>query len=180
MSVEKLVIARIGKPHGLHGEVTVQVHTDEPERRFAVGAEIDTEASEGSGVPRSLTVRSTRVHNGVWLIAFEQVPDRTGAEGLRNTRLVIDDEQAVTTKDDDTFYEEDLVGLEARDPSGAVVGVVSGLELGSAQDRLVLTLTDGVTAYVPFVHQFVPVVADDHVVVDPPAGLFDLYRELAE
>ncbi len=180
MSVEKLVIARIGKPHGLHGEVTVQVHTDEPERRFAVGTEIDTEAREGSGVPRSLTVRSTRVHNGVWLVAFEQVPDRTGAEGLRGTRLVIDDDQAIATTDEDTFYEEDLVGLEVRDLSGAVVATISGLELGAAQDRLVLTLTGGVTAYVPFVRQFVPVVANDHVVVDPPAGLFDLYRELAE
>jgi len=57
---------------------------------------------------------------------------------------------------------------------------VSGLEIGPAQDRLVLTLTDGVTAYVPFVKRLVPVVADDHVVVDPPPGLFDLYREDTE
>ena len=52
--------------------------------------------------------------------------------------------------------------------------------IGPAQDRLVVTLTDGVTAYVPFVKRIVPVVADDHVVVDPPSGLFDLYREGAE
>ena len=52
-----------------------------------------------------------------------------------------------------------------------MVGTVSGLDIGPAQDRLVLTLTDGVTAYVPFVKRIVPAVADDHVVVDPPAGL---------
>ena len=86
---ESTVVARIGKPHGLHGEVTVRLHTDQPERRLAVGAVLDTEADAGSGVPRTLTVRSTRVHRGIWLVAFEEVPDRTGAEGLRGTRLVL-------------------------------------------------------------------------------------------
>ena len=147
-----LVLARIGKPHGLRGEVTVRLHTDEPEGRFPVGAVIETEADPGSGVPKTLTIASTRVHNGVWLLSFEEIPDRTGAEGLRGTRLVMP--EAATKVDDDNdegYYEEDLVGLEVRDPSGEQVGTVSGLELGAAQDRLVVTLTDGVTAYVPFV-----------------------------
>jgi 16S rRNA processing protein RimM len=82
--------------------------------------------------------------------------------------------------EEEAFYEEDLVGLEVRDTSGEQVGTVSGLEIGPAQDRLVITLTDGVTAYVPFVKRIVPTVADDHVVVDPPPGLFDLYREGTE
>ena len=85
-----VLVARIGKPHGLHGEVTVQLHTDEPERRLAVGAVLDTEAAHGTGVPRALTVRSTRVHRGIWLVGFEEVPDRTGAESLRGTRLVVE------------------------------------------------------------------------------------------
>ena len=174
-----VVLARIGKPHGLRGEVTVQLHTDEPERRFAVVAVLDTEAAPGSGVPRRLTVRSTRVHRGIWLLGFEEVPDRTGAEGLRGTRLVLDEDEALSDHDDDedVWTEEELVGLEVRDTSGAVLGRVSGLELGAAQDRLVVELTDGVTAYVPFVTEIVPTVEDDHVVIDPPTGLLDLYRE---
>lgn len=181
MTEGTIVLARIGKPHGLHGEVTVQLHTDDPERRFAVGAVLDTEASPGSGVPRRLTIRSTRVHRGIWLLAFEEVPDRTGAEGLRGTRLVLDAAGAGSDDTDDTdgdaYYEEELVGLEVRDRDGAVIGVVTGLELGAAQDRLVVELSDGVTAYVPFVAAIVPTVASDHVVVDAPPGLFDLYRE---
>ncbi|GAA2150138.1 16S rRNA processing protein RimM [Humibacillus xanthopallidus] len=173
-----LVLARIGKPHGLRGEVTVRLHTDEPETRFAVGAVLETEADPGSGVPKALTIASTRVHNGVWLLTFEEIPDRTGAESLRGARLVTSG--TAPAVDDEAFYEEDLVGLEARDVSGAVVGTVTGLEIGAAQDRLVLRLTDGVTAYVPFMRHMVPVVAEDHVVVDPPAGLFDLYREGTE
>ena len=180
MSIDTVVVARIGKPHGLRGEVTVQLHTDDPEARFARGAVLDTEAKPGSGVPRQLTIRSTRVHNGIWLLAFEEIPDRTGAEGLRGTRLVIDASDAAATADDeDAWTEDELVGLEVRDPDGAVLGTVTGLEVGPAQDRLRIELTDGVTAYVPFVEAIVPVVDDDHVVVDAPAGLFDLYREAA-
>ena len=173
-----VVLARIGKPHGLLREVTVQLHTDDPETRFAVGTVIATESEPGSGVPTTLTVASTRVHRGIWRLPFEEIPDRSGAESLRGPRLVLpeSDPQA----EDDAFYEEDLVGLEVRDTTGEKVGTVSGLEIGPAQDRLVVTLTDGVTAYVPFVRRIVPTVAADHVVVDPPPGLFDLYREGTE
>jgi 16S rRNA processing protein RimM len=170
------VVARIGKPHGLRGEVTVQLHTDDPEARLAVGTVLDTEARPGSGVPRELTVRSTRVHNGIWLVAFEEVQDRTGAEGLRGTRLLLDTEAVPEDVDDEGWYEDDLVGLEVRDPAGEVIGIVTGLDVGAAQDRLVLELTEGVTAYVPFVEEIVPEVGEDHVVVDAPPGLFDLYR----
>ncbi|MEW1954169.1 ribosome maturation factor RimM [Terrabacter sp. NPDC080008] len=173
-----VVLARIGKPHGLRGEVTVQLHTDDPEERFAVGTVVATEAEPGSGVPTALTVASTRVHRGIWLLTFEEIPDRTGAESLRGTRLVLP--EAAPTAEEEAFYEEDLVGLEVRDTSGERLGTISGLEIGPAQDRLVVRLEDGVTAYVPFVKRIVPTVAEDHVVVDPPPGLFDLYREAAE
>ena len=171
------VIARIGKPHGLLGEVTVQLHTDEPERRLAVGTLIDTEAAPGTGVPRALTVRSTRVHNGVWLVAFEQVPDRTGAESLRGTRLVVDAADVLPAADeDDVFTEEQLRGLAVVDPAGTVLGEVGGLELGAAQDRLVILLPDGREAQVPFVTALVPEVDLEagRVVVDAPPGLLDL------
>ncbi|MGG5258540.1 ribosome maturation factor RimM [Phycicoccus avicenniae] len=170
------VIARIGKPHGLRGEVTVQLHTDEPERRLAVGAVLDTEATSGSGVPRALTVRSTRVHRGIWLVGFEEVPDRTGAEGLRGTRLVIEAEDAGPAEDDeDTFSEEQLVGLAVHDPDGERLGEVVGLVLGP-QDRLAVRLTDGREGEVPFVAALVPEVdvAGGRVVVRLPDGLFDL------
>ncbi len=171
------VVARIGKPHGLLGEVTVQLHTDEPERRLAVGSVIDTEAAPGTGVPRALTVRSTRVHNGVWLVAFAEIPDRTGAESLRGTRLVVDAADVLPADDeDDVFTEEQLRGLAVVDPAGTVLGEVGGLELGAAQDRLVILLPDGREAQVPFVTALVPDVdlEGGRVVVDAPPGLLDL------
>ena len=173
---ETTVVARIGKPHGLHGEVTVQLHTDEPERRLAVGAVLDTEAATGTGVPRALTIRSTRVHNGVWLVAFQEIPDRTGAESLRGTRLVIDGPPDVAPDEDDVYTEDQLRGLRVVDPAGVVLGEVVGLVLGAAQDRLVVRLPDGREAEVPFVAAIVPEVDLDggRVVLDAPAGLLDL------
>ena len=85
-----VVIARIGKPHGIRGEVTVQTHTDDPEGRYVPGTSYATEATAGTGVPRRLTIASARLHQHTWLLGFAEIPDRTGAESLRGTRLVID------------------------------------------------------------------------------------------
>ena len=169
---DDVVVARIGKPHGLRGEVTVQLHTDDPESRFANGAVLATQARPGSGVPRALTIRSTRVHKGIWLLGFEEIPDRTGAESLRGTRLVAHAQPA----DDDGWYEDELVGLAVVDRNGTRLGKVTGLEVGAAQDRLVVRLDTGTDAYLPFVEAIVPEVDVEggRVVVDPPEGLLEL------
>lgn len=183
------VVARIGKPHGIRGEVTVQLHTDDPRRRLAPGQVLATQADPGSGVPRQLTVATARLHRDTWLIGFEEVPDRTGAEGLRGTRLLLDDDRGDDRGDqaarhdslpeEEAWYPEELVGLTAYDPAGTVLGTVSGLETGAAQDRLVLRLADGHVAEVPFVTALVPVVdvPGGRVVVDAPPGLLDLGRD---
>ncbi len=169
------VVARIGKPHALRGEVTVQLHTDDPQGRFVPGVVFETRAAAGSGVPRQLTLATTRVHRGIWLLGFEQIPDRTGAESLRGTRLLLP-ELAEQEEDDEGWYEADLVGLSACSPQGEVLGEVTGLELGAAQDRLVLRRPDGREVLVPFVEAIVPEVDPEagRLVVDAPHGLLDL------
>jgi 16S rRNA processing protein RimM len=176
----RLLVARIGKPHGLHGEVTVQTHTDDPEVRYVPGVTYATEAVPGSGVPKSLTLRSARLHQKTWLLGFEEIPDRTGAESLRGTRLFIDAEAAAQAEDeDDAWYEDELVGLAAVDPRGTVLGEVSALRTGAVQDQLVLRLVDGSEALVPFVEAIVPEVDVEggRVVVDAPPGLLELNAE---
>ena len=109
------LVARIGKPHGIRGEVTVQAHTDTPEDRFVPGVTFVTEAAAGSGVPRALTIAAARLHREIWLLAFEEIPDRTGAESLRGTRLLLDEADLADAADDDDdgWYESELVGLSA-------------------------------------------------------------------
>ncbi|GGB86128.1 16S rRNA-processing protein RimM [Knoellia flava TL1] len=176
-STDSLLVARVGKPHGLRGEVTVQTHTDDPEGRYVPGTVFATEAAAGTGVPRALTLASARKHRETWLLGFEEIPDRTGAESLRGTRLLLDPEELdEDTDDDEGWYEHDLVGLAVVDPSGAALGEVTGLVVGAAQDLLEVRLTCGREALVPFVEAIVTSVDVEggHVVVDAPAGLFDL------
>jgi len=163
------VVARIGKPHGLRGEVTVQVHTDAPEERFTVGTEFATEPDRGP-----LTLRSVRVHQQVYLLGFDGVADRTAAEGLRNTRLLLADEDEA--EEDDAWREEDLLGLKVVLTDGTEIGEVSALHTREVQDLLEVRRTDGRELLVPFVEEIVPEVDEESgtVTIDPPAGLLEL------
>src|SRR5215210_2216823 len=84
----EVVVGRIGKPHGLRGEVTVDVRTDEPERRFARGSTLRAEPPPGSSSSlRSLTVAGARQHQATLLVTFEELADRTAAEAARGIVL---------------------------------------------------------------------------------------------
>ncbi|AXH94879.1 ribosome maturation factor RimM [Ornithinimicrobium avium] len=168
---EGFVVARVGKPHGLRGEVTVQTHTDDPEGRFVPGASFPTEPAACG----PLVLRSVRVHQGIYLLGFEGHPDRTAAEALRGTRLLVTDEDDVD-QDDDGWREEDLLGLEVVLVDGSRVGEVSALHLREVQDLLEVRLPDGREVLVPFVEEIVPEVDEEarRVVIDPPAGLLEL------
>jgi 16S rRNA processing protein RimM len=166
----QVVVARIGKAHGLRGEVTVQVLTGAPDERFLPGATFVTEPVEAG----PLVLRSARDHNGVLLLGFEQTDDRTGAEALRGIKLLAD--VLEDAGEEDAWYERDLVGLKAVTVGGDQLGEVTALETRPAQDLLVIRLTDGRVARVPFVTAIVPEVdiKGGRVVLDPPAGLLDL------
>lgn len=168
-------VARIGKPHGIRGEVTVQVMTDEPENRFVPGAALVVEpASLGP-----LTIRSARWNKDILLLGFERIEDRNEAETLRGAKLFIDAEEAEDDDDDDAWYEHELVGLRARVAAGdgfEVVGTVTGLRLLPVQDLLVIENAAGEEILVPFVGEIVPEVNVDggYVRLNPPGGLFQL------
>ncbi|KRE80155.1 ribosome maturation factor RimM [Arthrobacter sp. Soil763] len=166
----QLQVARIGKPHGIRGEVTVQVLTDAPGDRFVPGMQFVVEpASAGP-----LTVESARWNKDILLLAFEEVQTRNEAEALRGAKLYIETEE-LDEDDDEGWYEHELVGLDVR-VGGNVVGKVSGLHTMPVQDLLVVTVEDGREVLVPFVEQIVPEVnvGDKYVVVTPPPGLFEV------
>jgi 16S rRNA processing protein RimM len=166
----QVVVARIGKAHGLRGEVTAQVLTGAPDERFVPGATFVTEPAAAG----PLVLRSVRDNNGILLLGFENTDDRSGAEALRGTRLLAD--VLADDGDEDAWYERDLVGLKVVTVDGAQVGEVTALESRPAQDLLVLRLTDGREVLVPFVTAIVPEVDVEggRIVLNPPAGLLEL------
>jgi 16S rRNA processing protein RimM len=166
----QLQVARIGKPHGIRGEVTVQVLTDAPEDRFVTGTEFVVEpASAGP-----LTVDSARWNKDILLLGFAGIETRNQAETLRGAKLFIETEE-LDEDDDEGWYEHELVGLEARVGS-QVVGKVAALHTMPVQDLLVIEGADGKEILVPFVEQIVPEVnvAGGFVLLTPPDGLFDI------
>lgn len=174
MSENQVQVARIGKPHGIRGEVTAEVLTDMPQERFVHGAVFATEPSSRG----PLTVRSARWNKGILLLGFEQILDRNAAEALRGTRLLTVAEHGAPGDDEaDAWYEHELVGLQAR-MGEQVVGEVLELQPMPAQDLLLIRLTDGDEVLVPFVRQIVPEVSvsDGYLRLNPPRGLLELNR----
>jgi len=161
-----LTVARIGRAHGLRGEVALDLRTDAPEDRFVVGARLQTEpASAGP-----LTVARTRTAQGRWYVTFDEAADRTAAEGLRGVELVAEESPQ---DEDDAWYPHELAGLRAEGVDGRVLGEIVGLQHLPAHDVLVLREPDGARTLVPFVRAIVPVVdvPGGRVVLDPPGGL---------
>ncbi|MGP3986332.1 ribosome maturation factor RimM [Streptomyces sp. 3N207] len=172
----QLVVARIGRAHGIKGEVTVEVRTDEPELRLAPGAVLATDpATVGP-----LTIASGRVHSGRLLLRFEGFGDRTAAEALRNTLLIAEVDPDESPEDPEEFYDHQLEDLEVVTGDGTVVGRIESVAHLPAQDLLVVRREDGGEVLIPFVHEIVPEVdlEAQRAVVDPPPGL--LGEETAE
>jgi 16S rRNA processing protein RimM len=170
----QLVVGRVGRPHGIRGELTVQVHTDDPDLRFAAGSVLATEpAARGP-----LTITSSHWHSGRLLVTFAGYADRDSAEDLRGTLLVMDSADVGPPEDPDEFNDYQLVGLEVRTLGGEPVGVVADV-LHQGQDLLVVQPPSGRPGdpiLVPFVAAIVPEVdvTAGRVVIDPPPGLLDL------
>jgi 16S rRNA processing protein RimM len=169
-----LTVGRIARPHGVHGEVVVEVRTDEPEERYAVGTELITDAPPG--VPGRLTVAARRPHQGRLIVTFDGVAARDAAEALRGVLLQVDSAQVAPPSDPEEFHDHQLVGLDVVTPAGERLGDVVRIDHAPAADLLVVERGDGRTLLVPFVAAMVPEVdlAGGRIVVDPPPGLLDL------
>jgi len=157
----------VGRPHGLKGEVTVVADTDHPGR-----FEPDAVFLTADSPPRELVLISTRRHHGALLASFVGVEDREHAAELQGAVLTIDTQERRTLSEGE-FWPDDLQGLAALDHNGDKIGTVTGVVLGEAQDRLVITTTDGDLFELPFVDELVGEVhpSGGFVVILPPQGL---------
>ncbi|TIC81103.1 ribosome maturation factor RimM [Nocardioides sp. GY 10127] len=176
----EVLVGRLGKPHGIRGEITVDVRTDSPELRFAPGAVLRAQAPRGSAwTGTSLTVRRARSHSGVLLVSFEEVADRSAAEAVRGVLLHATLPADERPEDPEEFYDHQLEGLTVLDTEGVEHGTVTRLVHGGAQDLLAVRTAHG-ERLVPFVTALVPEVDLDAgrvVVADRPGLLVPLPDE---
>src|SRR3984885_13659022 len=175
----QVTVGRIGRPHGVRGDVVVGVRTDEPELRFAPGSRLDPDPV-GVG---PLTVAGYRWHSGDLLVRFAEISDRDAAAELGGTWLMVDSAGLGALDDPDEFRDGDLVGLSVRTVDGTVVGTVADV-LHHGQDVLAIDPAGAAGAagaraeqiLIPFVKAIVPEVdvAAGVLVIDPPEGLLNL------
>ena len=175
----QIVVGRIGRPHGIRGEVTVEVRTDSPDDRFAPGSVLTTEPVRLGPI----TVAAARWHSGRLLLSVAGVHDRTGAESLRGAILSAEVDADDVPEDPEEFYDRQLIGLAvvavggpgAPDP-GEVVGVVGDVVHLPGQDLLSITREGGRELLVPFVAEFAPEIDVEagRIVLDLPDGLLEL------
>jgi len=167
---ERLVVGRVLRPHGVRGELSVQVLSDAPER-FAPGAELGVGDPDGPRPPRPVTVRAARLHQGRLLVSLDGVEDRDAAERLRGAWLSIP-AAAARPLEPGEFWPHQLVGLAVVDRQGRPRGRVADVVPGAAHDLLAVELPGGDSALVPAVAALVTVELDaGRVLVDAVPGL---------
>ena len=173
----ELVVGRVVKSHGVRGELVVEVRTDSPDERFAVGSQLVGRVGRGDqATDRDVTIEAARQHSGRLLVRLAGIADREAADALRGMLLLVHSEALPDPEDPDEYHDHQLVGLRVLDTSGAVLGEVIEIVHTPAGELLAIRLTDGIDALVPFVSEMVPEVdlAGGTCVIDPPEGLLDL------
>ncbi len=163
-----LIVGRIGRVHGVRGEVTVEVRTDSPEDRFQIGKSIATDPSKFG----PLTITGQRWHNGILLLTFDGVSDRGAAEKIKNVLLMADVD--IAESDADEFHVQLLIGSTIELIDGTVLGTIDDV-LTTKGQNLLSFMRGGKQVLIPFVKAIVPTVdiAGRKVVITPPEGLLD-------
>lgn len=170
-----VIVGRVRRAHGIRGELVVEVLTESPDAIFAPGARLFPGTVEGDLAPRDpeLIVADARWSKDLLLVSFEEIKDRTAAERWRERYLLVPLEEVGEPAEDEVFV-HDLVGLEVLLPDGTQIGRVAStpetaagllLEIQRAKDTVLL----------PYDLEFIVEVnvQEGHLIVDPPAGMFD-------
>ncbi|WP_291313081.1 ribosome maturation factor RimM [Corynebacterium sp. UBA2622] len=165
----ELLIGRVVKSHGIKGEVAVEVLTDEPGLRFAVGEVLH---GRQAGRERELTITSVRPHQKRLLVTFEEIPDRTQADSLRGMKFFA--EPLERDEDSGEYYDHELIGLRVI-LDGSEVGEVTGI-MDTPNRKILEIAYEGREVLVPFVMEFVPEVdlPGGTLTITPPEGLLDV------
>jgi len=163
----QLVVGRIGRAHGVLGEATIEVRTDQPEQRFAVGNKLLLQSGQ------ELIVKTNRWHNQILLLSFEGISDRNKIELLKDMLLTAQVDTSDLAKGE--YHYQQLIGASVYLQSGQLIGPVSEVVALPGQDLLAVDYL-GKEVLIPMVKAIILDidVANRKIVVDPPEGILDV------
>ena len=163
----QLVVGRIGRAHGVLGEATIEVQTDDPDIRFQIGNKLTLDDG------KQLTIRSSRWHNQILLLAFDGVADRNQIEELRD-QLISSDVDLDSLAPGEYHFQQ-LIGCEVFQQNGELIGAVDEIVKLPGQDLLSVNRA-GAQVLIPMVKQIIIEidVLAKKIVVNPPEGLLDV------
>ncbi|MEP9375819.1 ribosome maturation factor RimM [Aquabacter sp. CN5-332] len=162
---DRVLIARIGAPHGVRGEVRLFAFGDDP---LALKHYDLTDA----GGKRAFHIATMRAAKDHFVARLKGVDDRNAAEALTNTDLYVSRDALPPADDEDTFYHADLIGLAVEDPAGMRLGTVTAMfDFGAGDILEYAPEGGGKTRLIPFTKEAVPVIdiPGRRVVVVEPA-----------
>ena len=167
-----LAIGRIIAPHGIRGEVKVEVLTDFPER-FKPGAHVFLGAGTEDPGARPAKIAAARPHKGGFLVKLDIVPDRNAAELVRNRYLLIPAADAMPLGEHENYL-HDLIGLQVETTDGQQLGELREVLFTNANDVYVVGGPAG-EVLLPALRDVVLQVdlATQRMVVALPDGLLD-------
>lgn len=163
MTDAKILLAQIGAPHGIKGEVRVKPF-GEPDMLDQYGK---LETKEG----KKFKIKRMRPQKNMMVVKFEGVNTREEAEALNRVELFIDRAKLPELEEEDEFYIEDLIGMDVLDESGVQLGTVLAVPNFGAGDMLEIKPTNSSsTYYLPFTKEVVPEIDFENasLTVEPP------------
>ncbi|HEY8549969.1 MAG TPA: ribosome maturation factor RimM [Vicinamibacterales bacterium] len=172
-----MLVGIVARPHGLRGEVAVNLETDFAHERFRPGAEL---LIERQGRFDAVAVLGSRMHKGRPLVRFAGVADVGEAEPLAGCRLWIR-EDARPELPEGQYYHSALIGCRVETQAGEPVGEVTAIDPSTGVPLLVIEKPAGARgkrreALVPLAESICRVIdpANRRIVIEPPEGLLDL------
>ncbi len=124
-----VLLAKIGAPHGIHGQVRVTSFTRDP---LAVGEYGPLTGRDG----RTFTITKVRPAKNVLIVTFKELDTRESAQSVRGMELFVERKCLPESADEDEFYIEDLIGMEVLDKHLQPVGKVHDISNFGAGDLL--------------------------------------------
>ncbi len=124
-----VLLAKIGAPHGVHGQVRVTSFTRDP---LAVGDYGPLTGKDG----RTFTITKMRPAKNVLIVTFRELDTRELAQSARGLELFVERKCLPENTDEDEFYIDDLVGMQVFDKDLQPVGRVHDIANFGAGDLL--------------------------------------------